>query len=84
MERTSERVLVKPVMVHTKLVSDPEEAVAMLDSDGDDSCGAKSKPRTPSSSVFDAWESFEDAVDMVKMKTVGTALNRFSRWMVAT
>ena len=89
MERTSERVLAKPAQVNMKLASDLEEGVAMLDSDGNSDMNIPGKdkavtPSTPSFSVCDAWESFQDAVQTVDMKTVGTALRRLPKWTVAS
>ena len=87
MERPSERELAKPAKVNTKLVSDPEECVTMLDSDGysDTGTSEKGKPVTPltpltsSFSVCGAWESFQDCVETTNMNTIGTALRRLSK-----
>ena len=92
MERPSEREIAKLAKVNTKLVSDPEECVTMLDSDGYSVTGTSEKgkpvtpstPSTPSFSVCDAWESFQDAVQTLDMKTVGTALRRLPKWTVAS
>ena len=64
-------------------------SVAMLDSDGNSDMNISGKdkavtPSTPSFSVCDIWESFQDAVQTLDMKTVGTALRRLPKWTVAS